>query len=106
MVYRNDSLITELSPEKRQYSRGGQIMTEAAIDPGLTRDIYISLGEPLDDSGAWAVRIYFKPFIRWIWLGALMMMAGGFIGAMDRRYMSSRVAQESAPNLDKSSITA
>jgi len=62
-------------------------MSEAAIDPGLTRDLYVSLGESLDEQGqAWAIRIYHKPFIRFIWLGALMMMAGGFLAASDRRY--------------------
>jgi len=62
-------------------------MTEAAIDAGLTRDLYISLGESLDeDRSAWAVRIYHKPFIRFIWIGALFMMTGGFLAAWDRRY--------------------
>ncbi len=82
-----EQLVTVLSPEKRRYAQGGQIMTEAAIDPGLTRDLYVSLGEPLDNQGtAWAVRIYHKPFVRFIWLGALMMMAGGLLAAADRRY--------------------
>ncbi len=81
------SPMTILNPEKRRYSQGGQVMTEAAIDAGLSRDLYVSLGEPLDDRGhAWAVRIYHKPFIRFIWLGALMMMFGGFLAAADRRY--------------------
>ena len=75
-----------MHPQKRRYANG-QVMTEAALDPGLTRDLYISLGEPLDDTGsAWAIRIYHKPFIRFIWLGALFMMAGGFLAASDRRY--------------------
>jgi len=77
--------ITTLYPEKRRYRRG-QVMTEAALDPGLTRDLYISLGDPLDDPGHWAVRIYKKPFIRWIWLGALMMTFAGLIAMSDRRY--------------------
>jgi cytochrome c-type biogenesis protein CcmF len=82
-----DRLVTVLSPEKRRYSQGGQVMTEAAIDAGLSRDLYVSLGEPLDEQGtAWAVRIYHKPFVRFIWLGALMMMAGGLLAAADRRY--------------------
>ncbi|MBB5208325.1 heme lyase CcmF/NrfE family subunit [Chiayiivirga flava] len=85
-VYRNDALIATLHPEKRGYASGGQIMTEAAIDPGFTRDLYVALGEPLGGGGAWAVRIYVKPFIRWIWLGALMMMLGGFVAAADRRF--------------------
>jgi cytochrome c-type biogenesis protein CcmF len=81
--------VTVLKPEKRRYAQGGQVMTEAAIDAGLSRDLYVSLGEPLDDQGkAWAVRIYHKPFIRFIWLGALMMMAGGLLAATDRRYRS------------------
>lgn len=61
-------------------------MTEAAIDPGFTRDLYVAMGEPIDSSGSWALRIYHKPFIRWIWLGALLMMAGGFWAAADRRF--------------------
>ena len=61
-------------------------MTEAGIDAGLTRDLFVALGEPLGDQGAWSLRIYHKPFIRWIWLGALMMMLGGFVAASDRRF--------------------
>ena len=61
-------------------------MTEAAIDAGFTRDLFIALGEPLDTNGAWAVRIYYKPFIRWIWLGAIIMAIGGLVAACDRRY--------------------
>ncbi|MDX1569748.1 MAG: heme lyase CcmF/NrfE family subunit [Xanthomonadales bacterium] len=93
-VTRNGKPVTTLHPEKRLYAGGGQIMTEAAIDPGLTRDIYVSLGEPLGTSGAWAVRIYIKPYVRWIWLGALMMMFGGFLAATDRRYL--REARQAA----------
>ena len=62
-------------------------MTEAAIDPGLTRDIYVSLGDPLGgNDGAWSVRVYYKPFVDWIWFGALMMAVGGVLAAADRRY--------------------
>jgi cytochrome c-type biogenesis protein CcmF len=80
--------LLRLMPAKRQYASGGDIMTEADIDPGFTRDLYISLGEPLEGrpQGAWAVRIYHKPLVRWIWLGALLMMFGGFIAAADKRY--------------------
>lgn len=85
-VYVGERKIASMHPEKRAYASGGQIMTEAAIDPGLFRDLYVALGEPLDGGDSWAVRVYVKPFIRWIWLGALMMMAGGFIAAMDRRF--------------------
>jgi cytochrome c-type biogenesis protein CcmF len=86
-VLRNDNVIAELHPQKRAYSGGGQIQTKAAIDPGLFRDIYVALGEPLDEkSGAWAVRVYVKPFVRWIWLGGLLMMIGGFTAACDKRF--------------------
>lgn len=85
-VYVGERKIASMHPERRAYASGGQIMTEAAIDPGLFRDLYVALGEPLDGGDSWAVRVYVKPFIRWIWLGALMMMAGGFIAAMDRRF--------------------
>jgi cytochrome c-type biogenesis protein CcmF len=61
-------------------------MTEAAIDAGFTRDVYVSLGEPLDNAGAWSVRVYYKPFVDWIWGGCLLMGLGGFIAMLDRRY--------------------
>ena len=64
-------------------------MTEAAIDAGFTRDLYVALGEPLGD-GSWAVRVYVKPFVRWIWLGAALMALGGFIAATDRRFRGER----------------
>jgi cytochrome c-type biogenesis protein CcmF len=86
IVYKAGTRVTSLFPQKRSYS-GGQIMTEAAIDSGMTRDLYVSLGEPLDEQGvAWAIRLYHKPFIRFIWLGSLIMMAGGFLAASDKRY--------------------
>jgi cytochrome c-type biogenesis protein CcmF len=83
-----------LQPEKRTYLVQQSPMTEAAIDAGFTRDLYIALGEPLDNQGAWAVRLYLKPFIRWIWLGALLMGLGGLLAATDKRYrQSKKVAQ-------------
>ncbi len=84
-VLRGDRELTVLRPEKRSY-RGGQVMTEAAIDPGLFRDLYVALGEPVDEAGGWALRVYHKPFIRWIWLGSLLMMLGGLWAAADARY--------------------
>jgi cytochrome c-type biogenesis protein CcmF len=74
-----------LYPEKRNYHSSSMPMTEAAIDAGFTRDVYVSLGEPLDND-AWAVRVYFKPFVDWIWGGCLLMALGGFLAATDRRY--------------------
>lgn len=88
-VYRQDHLITVLFPEKRTYNAGGQVMTEAAIDPSLTRDIYVSLGEPLPGD-AWAVSLQVKPFVRCIWLGGLLLGLGGLLAAGDRRYRRSR----------------
>jgi cytochrome c-type biogenesis protein CcmF len=89
-VSRDGQWIATLHPQKRQYAGGGQIQTKSDIDPGLTRDLYVALGEPLDEArqgtGAWAVRVYVKPFVRWIWLGGVLMMIGGFIAAADRRF--------------------
>ena len=82
----NSSFEADLFPEKRIYPVQKSPMTEAAIDAGFTRDLFIALGEPLDDQGSWAIRIYYKPFIRWIWLGAIIMALGGLFAASDRRY--------------------
>ena len=87
-VFRNDAPLTVLHPEKRAYASGGQVMTEAAIDPGLTRDLYVAMGEPLG-GGIWAMRVHVKPFVRWIWAGALLMMLGGLVTAADRRFARS-----------------
>ena len=86
VVSQNDREIQTLHPQKRQYGANTQVQTQAAIRAGLFRDVYVALGEPLGDDGAWAVRIYVKPFVRWIWLGGLFMMFGGFIAALDRRF--------------------
>jgi cytochrome c-type biogenesis protein CcmF len=83
VVMKGAEIVATLHPEKRGYG-GGQVMTESAIIPGLFRDIYVALGEPIDEQGGWALRIYVKPFIRWIWLGALLMMCGGFLAALGR----------------------
>jgi cytochrome c-type biogenesis protein CcmF len=74
-----------LVPEKRRYASGGQVMTEAGIRPRLTGDVYVALGESLG-AGAWAVRAHVKPFVRLIWLGALLMALGGLVTASDRRF--------------------
>ena len=76
----------ELEPEKRVYPVQQMPMTEAAIDAGLTRDLFIALGEPLGNDGSWTMRIHYKPFVRWIWLGAIFMVLGGIFAASDRRY--------------------
>jgi cytochrome c-type biogenesis protein CcmF len=84
-----------MRPEKRIYHAAGQTMTEADIDTGLTRDLYVSLGEPVGD-GAWGVRIYLKPFVDWIWGGAFLMALGGFFALSDRRYRSRKPAPEAS----------
>ena len=83
-VYQDGRQITVLYPEKRLYTT--MPMTEAAIDPGFTRDIYVALGEPLGGDGSWALRLHIKPFVRWIWLGAIFMALGGALAISDRRY--------------------
>lgn len=85
----NGKLINTLNPEKRSY-KTGLPMTEAGIDAGLFRDLFVALGEPLGTNGAWSVRLYHKPFVRWIWLGGLLMSFGGLIAAMDKRYYRLR----------------
>jgi cytochrome c-type biogenesis protein CcmF len=86
---KDGKVIRRMNPEKRNYLTSTMPMTEAAIDYGLTRDVYVSLGEPLEqdkEQGAWAVRVYYKPFVDWIWFGCLFMALGGLIAASDRRY--------------------
>ena len=80
--------IATMHPEKRRYDASGIATTEAAIDTGLRGDLYVSLGEPLAD-GAWSVRIFYKPFVVWIWLGGLLMALGGVVAATDRRYRAA-----------------
>ena len=91
-VARDGEPVRTLHPEKRIYDASGQTMTEAAIATRIRGDLYVSLGEPVSDSGAWGVRVYIKPFVDWIWAGAFIMALGGFIAIGDRRY---RVAVKS-----------
>ncbi|MBK5931334.1 heme lyase CcmF/NrfE family subunit [Halochromatium salexigens] len=95
IVYRGQRQIAELFPEKRSYLGGGMPMTEAAIDAGFFRDVYVSLGEAVG-GGDWALRLYYKPYVRWIWLGAGLMALGGAIAVSDRRYRTAR-ARRTAP---------
>ncbi len=83
--------VAELEPQKRIYQVRKMPMTEAAIEAGLFRDLFVAIGEPLGDKGAWSLRIYYKSFIRWIWLGAVFMAAGGLCSAFDRRYRIARM---------------
>ncbi len=95
-VTENQQLVAELYPQKRIYNASGMPMTEAGIDASITRDLFVALGEPLDDDGAWALRIYYKPFVRWIWIGGLFMAFGGLLAVMDKRYRREGVKNESA----------
>lgn len=88
-VYDGDRLINTLEPEKRRYTARGSIMTEAAIDVTLFRDLYVSMGEPLEN-GAWGMRLQVKPFMRWVWLGAIFMAIGGLLAMLDKRYRQRR----------------
>ena len=85
LLNQNGKIQTTMYPEKRNYFSSTMPMTEAAIDVGLTRDIYVSLGEELPDK-SWAVRVYYKPFVDWIWGGCLLMALGGVLAISDRRY--------------------
>ncbi|KAB7763609.1 heme lyase CcmF/NrfE family subunit [Xanthomonas maliensis] len=87
-VFRDDAPAGRLLAEKRRYASGGQVLTEAAIRPSPFDDLYVALGEPLGNQ-AWAVRVHVKPFVRWIWLGALLMALGGLVTAADRRFRRS-----------------
>jgi cytochrome c-type biogenesis protein CcmF len=84
-VFKGDNEVALLKPEKRTYLVQTKPMTEAGIDAGFWRDIYVSLGEPLG-GGDWSLRLYYKPFVRWIWLGGLIIGAGGLLAASDPRY--------------------
>ena len=98
-VYRNDRRVTTLLPEKRLYLVQNMPMTEAGIHPGFTRDLFVAMGEPLDDQKhAWAIRVHIKPFVRWIWGGGLLMTIGGLLSASDKRYRlrARRAAKQAA----------
>jgi cytochrome c-type biogenesis protein CcmF len=91
VVTRGDEPVAELRPEKRIYRVQRNPMTEAAIDSGLTRDLYVALGDEVD-GGAWIVRVFYKPFVDWIWFGCVLMALGGALAASDRRYRAAKTA--------------
>ncbi|WP_280546271.1 MULTISPECIES: heme lyase CcmF/NrfE family subunit [unclassified Halomonas] len=82
-----------MTPEKRLYIARGMPMTQVALSPGLFRDLYVAMGEDLGD-GSWAMRLQVKPFVRWLWLGALLMATGGLLAVADRRYRRSVKARD------------
>jgi cytochrome c-type biogenesis protein CcmF len=89
------SPIGMMYPEKRVYNVQKNAMTEAAINTGFTRDLYVSLGEPVDDK-AWVVRVQVKPFVDWIWGGCVLMALGGLLAVLDRRYRVAARAKAEA----------
>jgi len=101
-VYKNDDFVSLLKPERRSYRVQTMGMTEAGIDGGLFRDIYVALGDPLENN-AWAIRVHYKPFVRWIWLGAIFMAIGGILAMLDKRY---RVRRRVNGNVKPEAISA
>lgn len=87
--------VATLRPEKRRYNVKNAMMTEADIDASLFRDLYVALGEPLEQ-GAWAVRMHYKPYVRWLWLGGILMALGGLLTVADKRYRQRSANQEAA----------
>ena len=88
-VLRDGRVVATLHPEKRRYAAGGQVMTEAGITSDVFGDAYVAIGESLGGD-SWALRVHIKPFVRWIWAGALLMALGGFVTATDKRFRTSR----------------
>jgi cytochrome c-type biogenesis protein CcmF len=99
-VTRAGAPVAVMHPEKRIYNVQKNAMTEAAINTALTRDLYVSLGEPVDN-GAWVVRVQVKPFIDWIWGGCVLMALGGLLAVFDRRYRVASRASARLPKLSK-----
>jgi cytochrome c-type biogenesis protein CcmF len=95
-ISRNGHEITKLYPQKRVYRVQKNAMTEAGIDGGWNRDLFVAMGEPLGD-GAWSLRLQYKPMVRFIWLGALVIAIGGFIAVCDRRYRQRVTADATNP---------
>ncbi len=107
-VSKDGKAVSTVKSEKRVYDVRRDLMTEAGIDGGLTRDIFIALGESLDENGAWAVRLQVKPYIRWIWYGTVIMALGGLLAALDARYRMRKrktkvVASQQASTLTNAS---
>ncbi len=92
-IYRDGEFVGQLRPQKRTYIVQQSPMTEAGIDAGWNRDLFVALGDPLGND-AWSVRMQYKPMIRFIWLGAFVMAFGGLIAASDRRYRLTADAKE------------
>ena len=88
-------MLTLLKPDRRQYTVHTMDMTEAGIDWGFTRDLYVTMGDPVSAT-EFAVRLNYKPYVRWIWIGSIFMMIGGIFSASDKRYRVRQTAKETA----------
>ncbi|MGS2719883.1 heme lyase CcmF/NrfE family subunit [Paraglaciecola aestuariivivens] len=104
-VYQAQQKVASLQAEKRFYPVQRNVMTEAGIDSGFTRDLFVALGEQLDN-GDWSIRIYVKPFINWIWLGAFIMAFGGLLSMSDKRYRMTKLAAKKRPETKSQAATS
>ena len=105
-VYQDDEYVTLLRPDRRQYNVRTMDMTEAGIDWGLFRDLYVTMGDPISRT-EFAVRLNYKPFVRWLWFGSIFMMVGGFFAASDKRYrIRAKSAQKKATDSSDKLATA
>ena len=95
-ISKNGRLVADVFPQKRTYLAGGQTMTEAGIAGNLWRDLYVSMGEPLE-GGAWSIRLYVKPYVRWVWYGAALIALGALIAILDKRYRQNSFKRENKP---------
>ena len=102
-VSKDGEFITLLKPDRRQYTVRTMDMTEAGIDWGLFRDLYITMGDPISRT-EFAVRINYKPFVRWLWFGSIFMMVGGFFAASDKRYRTKKAPQTSKLDAEKEKL--
>lgn len=89
---KDGEFITLLKPDRRQYNVRTMDMTEAGIDWGLFRDLYITMGDPISRT-EFAVRLNYKPFVRWLWFGSIFMMVGGLFAASDKRYRRAKATE-------------
>jgi cytochrome c-type biogenesis protein CcmF len=106
-VSKDGKHVAVMKPEKRLYTVQQMPMTEAAIDRGITRDVYIAMGEEVGTTGAWVIRMWVKPFVDWIWIGCVIMALGGLLAASDRRYrIAPRAAPQPAPPIDADAAPA
>ena len=97
IVLKNGQFLREMRPQKRRYLASGSVMTEVELDVGFFRDLYVAMGEPLTET-AWAMRVHLKPFVRWIWLGALMMAFGAVLAVADKRYR--KIQKQELPTIE------